>query len=212
VIGASTTRSLPDSNPSYYRARYYDPSVGRFLTEDPVGFGGRDIDLYRYARNHPTLYNDPIGLVAIDPTFNQDCLPALNRALDIVRKLPKKCDCTFKSTGQHRSLNQLVDDPSITAHYDPSADQSEGGHTKTGDTHNLWIAPIACRMGRWYLAMVLVHELAHINFVPGDGQDDPNGPASTSAYGVARACGLWPLSVPGGQANVNASPITPIEP
>lgn len=26
----------------YYRARYYDPSTGRFLSEDPIGFSGVD--------------------------------------------------------------------------------------------------------------------------------------------------------------------------
>ena len=160
---------------------------------------------YRYVRNQSGRYTDPFGLLTIDPNFKPDCLPALGRALDLVRKLPKKCDCTFKSTGTHRSLNQLLDDSSITVHFDPTA-KDEGGHTIEGDTHNLSIAPVACRMGRWYLAMVLVHELAHINFVPGDRkkQDDPNGPASSSAYGVARACGIWPLPIPGGQANVSA--------
>lgn len=30
-------------------ARYYDPSIGRFLSEDPVGLGGGDLTLYSYA-------------------------------------------------------------------------------------------------------------------------------------------------------------------
>jgi RHS repeat-associated protein len=24
----------------YYRAQYYDPTIGRFISEDPIGFGG----------------------------------------------------------------------------------------------------------------------------------------------------------------------------
>ncbi len=45
----------------YYRARYYDPTPGRFISEDPIGFGG-GINFYPYAQNNSVLYNDPIGL------------------------------------------------------------------------------------------------------------------------------------------------------
>ena len=46
----------------YYRARYYDPRAGRFLTQDPIGFGGRDVNFYRYVGNNPIKYKDPLGL------------------------------------------------------------------------------------------------------------------------------------------------------
>jgi RHS repeat-associated protein len=42
----------------YYRARYYDPSIGRFLSEDPVRFWG-GIDFYKYVDNSPTGSTDP---------------------------------------------------------------------------------------------------------------------------------------------------------
>jgi RHS repeat-associated protein len=45
----------------YYRARYYDPSLGRFISEDPVGFGAGDTNLYRYVNNSPTNFTDPTG-------------------------------------------------------------------------------------------------------------------------------------------------------
>jgi len=44
----------------YYRARYYDSNVGRFTSEDPIGFRG-GINRFRYARNSPALYIDPLG-------------------------------------------------------------------------------------------------------------------------------------------------------
>jgi RHS repeat-associated protein len=47
----------------YFRARYYGPAVGRFLSEDPLGFGAGDSDLYRYVHNHPTDFVDPSGKV-----------------------------------------------------------------------------------------------------------------------------------------------------
>jgi RHS repeat-associated protein len=49
----------------YYRARYYDSAVGRFISEDPIGFTAGDANLYRYVGNSPTNSTDPSGL--IDP-------------------------------------------------------------------------------------------------------------------------------------------------
>jgi RHS repeat-associated protein len=45
----------------YYRARYYDPVAGRFLSEDPLQTGGGDADFYRYSSDDPTNVSDPYG-------------------------------------------------------------------------------------------------------------------------------------------------------
>ncbi|MBI5055168.1 MAG: choice-of-anchor D domain-containing protein [Nitrospirae bacterium] len=53
---------MTEPNGFYYmRARYYDPNVGRFISEDPIGFEGGDINLYAYVGNQPVNYNDPNG-------------------------------------------------------------------------------------------------------------------------------------------------------
>jgi len=49
----------------YYRARYYDPNVGRFLSEDPLSWNGDGINFYPYVANNPQNYNDPWGLCRI---------------------------------------------------------------------------------------------------------------------------------------------------
>lgn len=49
----------------YYRARYYRPDWGRFVSEDPIGLAG-GINLYAYAGNNPVQFKDPTGLYA-DP-------------------------------------------------------------------------------------------------------------------------------------------------
>lgn len=38
----------------YYRARYYSPTFQRFISEDPLGFAGGDVNLYAYVGNSPT--------------------------------------------------------------------------------------------------------------------------------------------------------------
>jgi len=45
----------------YYRARYYNSILGRFISEDPAGFAGGDTNLYAYVLNNPTNYRDPSG-------------------------------------------------------------------------------------------------------------------------------------------------------
>jgi len=46
----------------YYRARYYSPGMGRFISEDPVGFAGGQNNFYGYVDGNPTNYRDPSGL------------------------------------------------------------------------------------------------------------------------------------------------------
>jgi RHS repeat-associated protein len=57
--GSATTRfgytrreHDPDTGLMYYRARWYSPETGRFVSEDPIGFEG-GINLYAYVENNP---------------------------------------------------------------------------------------------------------------------------------------------------------------
>ncbi len=45
----------------YSRARMYSPTIGRFLSEDPLAFAAGDANLYRYVGNEPTNGTDPSG-------------------------------------------------------------------------------------------------------------------------------------------------------
>lgn len=44
-----------------YRARYYNPQIGRFIAEDPLEFRGGDANLYAYVWNSPLNFIDPFG-------------------------------------------------------------------------------------------------------------------------------------------------------
>ncbi|MGA3107682.1 MAG: RHS repeat-associated core domain-containing protein [Terriglobales bacterium] len=47
---------------NYNRARYYNSATGRFISEDPLGFGGSGPNFYPYVRNDPADLIDPLGL------------------------------------------------------------------------------------------------------------------------------------------------------
>jgi RHS repeat-associated protein len=58
-----TAREFDSHDLYYYRARYYDPSIGRFISKDPIEFMAGDFNFYRYVGNDPINYTDPSGLV-----------------------------------------------------------------------------------------------------------------------------------------------------
>ncbi len=53
----------------YNLFRYYDPQVGRFIVQDPIGFNGGNLNLYNYAPN-PLLWIDPMGLALSGVDFS----------------------------------------------------------------------------------------------------------------------------------------------
>ncbi|WP_111979301.1 RHS repeat-associated core domain-containing protein [Algibacillus agarilyticus] len=51
-----------DSGLVYMQARYYDPVIGRFLSNDPVGYSNvHNFNRYAYANNNPYKFVDPDG-------------------------------------------------------------------------------------------------------------------------------------------------------
>jgi RHS repeat-associated protein len=70
-----TGRENDNDSLYFYRARYYSPSFGRFVSEDPAGFRFGP-NLYQYTYDSPTNFVDPLGLwpssgtVSIGGTIN----------------------------------------------------------------------------------------------------------------------------------------------
>jgi RHS repeat-associated protein len=81
----------PDTGLLYYRARFYDPQLGRFISEDPIGLVG-GINLFAYVFNNPATYTDPSGLCAaakiVDTCNDPSSWPRrLRDARQIARKI-----------------------------------------------------------------------------------------------------------------------------
>nr|WP_256381552.1 RHS repeat-associated core domain-containing protein [Sulfuricella sp. T08] len=61
-----TGREPDETGLTFYRARFYDPSIGRFVSRDPIGLSG-GINQYAYVNNSPVMFTDPWGLKAVSP-------------------------------------------------------------------------------------------------------------------------------------------------
>jgi RHS repeat-associated protein len=70
----------------YYRSRYYGPGIGRFESEDILGFRAGDTNLYRYVHNSPTTLRDPLGRASI-----RDAAAALRKACADNKIPPRIC-------------------------------------------------------------------------------------------------------------------------
>jgi len=93
--------------PSYYRARCYDPGVGRFLSEDAIGFGGGQ-NFYNYVGNGPVDRTDPLGFYTVQrhillvkepnvQSLDEDCG---ERTAGACTKAGIFVDCTCKGCDQ----------------------------------------------------------------------------------------------------------------
>ncbi|MFO0147156.1 MAG: RHS repeat-associated core domain-containing protein [Betaproteobacteria bacterium] len=59
-----TARENDGTGLYFYRARYYDPVMKRFISSDPIGLAG-GINTYSYVENNPLSFTDPEGLVKL---------------------------------------------------------------------------------------------------------------------------------------------------
>jgi RHS repeat-associated protein len=83
---------------AYYRARYYQPGLQRFVTEDQIGFLG-GINLYAYVLNNPTNWLDPLGAARVKK-------PPQNNT-------PKRSDNDKSSNDERKSGTEIPSGPRV---------------------------------------------------------------------------------------------------
>ncbi|MCV2886482.1 RHS repeat-associated core domain-containing protein [Aestuariibacter sp. AA17] len=87
-IGYTGHKFDTDLGLSYMQARYYDPVIGRFYSNDPVGY--RDVlsfNRYAYANNNPYRFIDPTGMCSEEQSDSEISCQAQDELTDILEPL-----------------------------------------------------------------------------------------------------------------------------
>ena len=126
----------------YMRARHYDPTIGRFLSEDPIW----SMNLYPYSENNPIMGIDPLGLTDLEltrkfgdvvektaggqgiKTFTATPNPVNQKGLDLIKS--KEAICKAKDEAEAASLLNKI----ITPAYAPI--NTAVGVVKTAQTND----------------------------------------------------------------------------
>ena len=103
---------------SYYRARYYDPTAGRFISEDKRSMGSLKevLNLYPYVLGNPVNFNDPLGLWRLKPDVDYPN-PRISALLD----------CIEWQTGMPLLVNSTSEPPPFSPHGPDDPHRRDGG-------------------------------------------------------------------------------------
>lgn len=147
---------------SYYRARYYDSNVGRFINEDPPGFLSGGINFYEYVENSPLGLRDPNGLQAQAATTCCD----QQKIKDILKQLQD----AFSGSAAANSkvfqkyapcLQKMLGDMTFQCGPPPPNRPKECGHTITPGVVYLTPNGIAGKGGCKAAKSTVAHEMVH---------------------------------------------------
>jgi RHS repeat-associated protein len=113
---------------TYFRNRWYDPTTGRFLTQDPIGLAG-GVNLYAYAEDSPVSFSDPWGLcddpkdpkcskaAQVFESLKNEIVNAYSRALDrvgaVIDGLRQKPQGTSSTNVAKAVVQKTIIDPDV---------------------------------------------------------------------------------------------------
>jgi RHS repeat-associated protein len=110
-----------------FRARQYQPELGRFLKPDPKEFAAGDYNLYRYCHNDPVNKSDPFGLVDLSYTPDQTRFaaqlnwePTYNPRDTFTIAGHADANGIMNAAGNYIRLDKIVADITGNKNFDPS--------------------------------------------------------------------------------------------
>nr|WP_289847903.1 RHS repeat-associated core domain-containing protein [Aliiglaciecola lipolytica] len=138
-IGYSGHKFDTDLGLSYMQARYYDPMIGRFYSNDPVGFTNvHTFNRYAYANNNPYKYVDPDGKAA----------GTLNKLWEKMKGIftVGPVDAYQVGIGKHKDFAVSVSNQFVKSHGN-GLTKAQKERLKNGIRHVAWQASITLEEG-----------------------------------------------------------------
>lgn len=94
--------ALQEAQLYHYKARVYEPTMGRFLQTDPVGYKD-DLNLYGYVHDDPINHSDPSGLATCGDSLTSGQCDAAMKAQDQAVKDIKAARSGIQELKQERA-------------------------------------------------------------------------------------------------------------
>ncbi|HTB95271.1 MAG TPA: RHS repeat-associated core domain-containing protein [Candidatus Sulfotelmatobacter sp.] len=188
--------SSSETDAYYYRARYYDASPGRFLTEDPVGFLSGGINFYEYVENSPLSFTDPNGLQAQPGGACCDD-KKLKRGIKQVQDAFANAAATKSAIFQKyaKCLQKLANDPDVKCGPPPKNQPTACGYHSPLSPSTTFITPNGStgQGGCGPTKGTIAHEMVH-SCIQNDLAQPPMNTIDEEkqAYGIE--CQLWGLA------------------
>jgi RHS repeat-associated protein len=88
----------------FYRARYYAPDFGRFISTDPIGLRG-GLNTYAYVDSNPLRWTDPLGLAKSGETVE---VPGTNTTVRIDPPAPTHGDSQRHAHVCQKGCDEIV--------------------------------------------------------------------------------------------------------
>ena len=86
-------------------SRWYDPQQGRFISEDPLAFGGGDLNLYGYVWQNPLNYSDPFGVDG----WGNDAADWIDRRIEVAREYWTYDDQEWVANGVNNTVADVAE-------------------------------------------------------------------------------------------------------
>ncbi len=126
-----TGQRLDDTGLYYYGARYYDPTIGRFISADPVikSLNPQNFNRYSYVLNNPLKYIDPPGYVWT--TFGTSTIDGRTYTIQQEYGSYRVADLSEGSySGSMKGLSTII--AYVGTEFDRVGDYSYGGNYDSG--------------------------------------------------------------------------------
>ena len=160
---------------SYYRARYYDSAVGRFVSEDGLG-NDEGLDVYLYVHNSPASFQDPTGLYKL-VGFPPGKIGEMNNAIQsAIKKLTADCPSCAGPDGA-KIANALQNATFVYKRslWSPDGSTEECANARPINSKIIHVSQKAFGQKCCRLDSTLAHEATH-KVTKSQDEWSPNGP------------------------------------